>query len=716
MAPSIPGGTLDGILDGAPDRPDIVARAIDREDLAWRWRRGWPVAAGSISIESHVADATELRPWPRTMIRRPPTLARGGMIVASHPLAAEAGAAILRAGGNAIDAVVAAGAVLAVVEPWASGIGGDAFLLIHSQEDGAVTAVNGSGAAPGGLKRERFAGLTRVPEAGPASCSVPGCVAAWGEAWYGWGRLEWKRLFRDAIALASEGYPVSWRMARALRLHREVIATDRELARLFLREDGRTRGAGEICRPSKLAASLKLIADEGAEAFYEGDLGARFSRGVRQAGGVLSGDDLRQHESELAAAIEWSAPGPDGRTITLHEQPLPSQGILLSIAFGLLDLLETGRIQAAPPAGMAGPAGPASPGPAMSQGPARPEETRRASLDRRAAGRTLEHHPPSRELHRQAMAMTAAFALRRAFLADPRALPLEAGELVGALLAEETLRPLARAIEEARHPRELTPERMTRLAREGNPALEKLARRLEEAGYACGGDDRDGRPAGQEGTDTTYLCAADGDGNMAGLIQSIFHPFGCGFLEPGTGILLNNRACGFSLAERDVNRLEPGKRTLHTLNSFLLTLDGKPWLIGGTPGADNQVQTSLQVLRHFLSGRVLWPGPLPMKKGKWHHQREDDASAPRLRPEERLAGALEAPRWRIDPAGVLHLESRMAAEIPRRLGKIGWPARKIGPWDGSGFFQAIECLESPGGGVVYLGATDPRGEGQAVGL
>src|SRR5512140_766903 len=103
------------------------------------------------------------------MLRRPPTLAQGGMVVASHPLAAEAGVALLRAGGHAVDAAVAAAAVLSVVEPSASGLGGDAFLLVFDRNDGAVSAIGGSGNAPAALNADCFAGHDRVPLRGARS-------------------------------------------------------------------------------------------------------------------------------------------------------------------------------------------------------------------------------------------------------------------------------------------------------------------------------------------------------------------------------------------------------------------------------------------------------------------------------------------------------------------------------------------------------------------
>jgi gamma-glutamyltranspeptidase/glutathione hydrolase len=198
---------------------------------------------------------------------------------------------------------------------------------------------------------------------------------------------------------------------------------------------------------------------------------------------------------------------------------------------------------------------------------------------------------------------------------------------------------------------------------------------LERASVPQGG-------AGADVGDTTYLCVADGDGNIVSWIQSIFHPFGAGFVVPGTGIILNNRMYGFSLDPSSPNRLEPGKRTVHTLNSWMLLRDGRPWVVGGTPGAEKQIQTNAQILRARLVHSM------------------------------KLADVLRAPRWGIDEKDRVAIEGRGPADVRRRLKRRGHAVVRIGPWEGSGFVQAIERLD--GGG--WMACTDPRGDGLAVGL
>jgi gamma-glutamyltranspeptidase/glutathione hydrolase len=620
-------------------------------------------------------------------------------------MAAEAGIRMLRAGGHAADAAIAAGAVLSVVEPSASGLGGDAFLLIWDRSDGVVSAINGSGVAPAGLSTERFAGRTAVQARDAASLTVPGCLAAWYEAWYGWGRLSWRELFEPAIALAEEGFAVSWRLARVLRRERAVLAADPGLASLFLR-DGRPLEAGEICRPGALARTLKAIARDGTEALSTGPLAERLCRGVRAAGGVLTVADLEGHESELRGAVEVPVRGSVGLpalasrsalhaappdVFTLCEQPLPSQGLLVPLALRILE--ETGAVRGC--------------GAALTGGTAsiRGMDLRRS------------------EMHRQIESIRVAFAVRDLFLADPRTLPVPEAELLGALFNTSTVAALAHLVgQEARTPRmeDLTPARSPQVSVPPPPARPFAGEVLEAIASAGPGPQavveayrRAGfGPAapGADGADTTYLCAADNEGNAVGLIQSIFRPFGCGFLEPSTGIILNNRAAGFSLDPRSPNRLEPGKRARHTLNSWMLLGPDGPLFVGGTPGAENQVVVNLQVLRALLAGGPLWGGPPPMRPEAWTEARLD-APAP-VSPAELLASVLEAPRWDLDPLGRVRVEARAPGESRRRLRRVGHEAVRGGPWDGTGFFQAIQFAADGG----LLGATDPRGEGIALGI
>lgn len=595
------------------------------------------------------------------MMVRPPAAAANGMMVASHPLAVEAGAAMLRAGGHAVDALIAAAAVLSVVEPSASGLGGDAFFLVHDESERRVHAVNGSGAAPASLTRARFPGRGTVPLRSPLSCTVPGAVKAWEDAWKRWGRLSWSDLLAPAAHHAGEGFPISWRMGKVLAREIEVIRRDPGLSSTYLDSSGSPLRGGQICRPHALSQTLSEIAREGSNSFYRGRIAEELARGMARDGGALSGADLAAHESAFTDPYRL-----ESGAVTIFEQPLPSQGLLLLIMLGLVagDMKE-----------------PAS-----------------GSID------SFE------ELHRQIESKKIAFALKEALFTDPKRLPVSEATLVEVLTSPATLHRLATLLQQEPLAIELALPVVANALLAAGPEAQALVESYRAAGFDPAHPPRPGDGA----TDTTYLCAADRDGNMAGLIQSIFHPFGSGYQEPATGILLNNRACGFSLDARHVNALEPGWRTVHTLNSFLMYRDGKPWMVAGTPGGDNQVQTNLQVIRHWLSGDSIWSGPPPRVPGNWS-QRRRPRVAHMLPEPDRLAAVLAAPRWNVERSGRVRVESRMPAAYRKWLERRGHIVARVGPWDGSGLAQAI-VLSRGSMERVYLGATDPRGEGVAIGL
>jgi len=594
------------------------------------------------------------------MIRRPPTLAHDGMVATSHPLATEVGTHFLRRGGHAVDALISAAAVLSVVESSASGLGGDAFFLVDSLGAGRsnVTAINGSGRAPAQLTRERFSGLTDVPLRTPLACTTPGCVAAWEDAWKRWGRLPWSELLAPAISYARDGFPVSWRMGSVVRKMRSVLAADRGLSDLYLDSEGAPLRVGQRCLAPALADTLTLIAEQGAETFYRGEVGERLTKGIRSAGGCLDMEDLAEHQTESLSPYALEL-GP----YTMYEQPLPSQGLLLLIMLGLM-----------------------------------PDATADS-----------KNFDPVDELHRQCEAKKVAFALKDAFFSDPPHLPVPHEHLAEVLTSPDVLTRLSAVFDDGPLPQELVSAATLVALEESSDSARKLIEAYKNAGTDPANPPRSGSGA----TDTTYLCAADRDGNMVGLIQSIFHVFGSGFLEPTTGMVLNNRACGFSLHPNHINTLEPKKKTVHTLNSYLIHRNGEPWLVGGTPGGDNQVQTNLQIVRSLLAGRDLWPGPAPQRPGKWTQERAPNSTTHDF--PDLLARALEAPRWRVDPDGAVRIESRMPADIRRKLGRRGHTVKRIGPWQGSGLAQAIARWNSDGLGPVYVGVTDPRGEGVALG-
>src|SRR5690349_2321620 len=231
--------------------------------------------------------------------RRSSVYGRNGTVATSQPLATAAGLEILARGGNAADAAVAAGAALNVTEPSSTGIGGDMFALYYAADTRQVTALNGSGRAPGALTLERLRadGFSReLPPFHAHTVTVPGACAGWFDLIEKHGSLSMSELLVPAIRLASEGFPVapitaySWQRGAQNQL--KSAPNGRELT-----IEGRGPNAGEIFRNPNLARTFELVAGGGRSAFYEGEIAEAIVRVIEKAGGCLSLEDLASHTS-----------------------------------------------------------------------------------------------------------------------------------------------------------------------------------------------------------------------------------------------------------------------------------------------------------------------------------------------------------------------------------------------------------------------------------
>ena len=271
----------------------------------------------------------------------PARLARGtrGAVVAPHHLATVAGLAVLAAGGHAVDAAIATNAVLGVVMPNGCGIGGDAFWLVWDEAAGEQVALNGSGRAPigidpGGL---RAAGLDRVPLRGPLSITVPGAVRSWADTHRRWGRLSRDAVLAPAIEHAAAGFPAWDGLVEAIEAMDRSIGSEpwTHGFRQVWRPAGRPWRPGEVVRLSALAGTLRTMADEGFDAYYDGPLGDRIARGLAAAGGSHTAADLREHRSTWEEPISTTY---RGVRVTTH--PPNSSGILALEILNILEQLE----------------------------------------------------------------------------------------------------------------------------------------------------------------------------------------------------------------------------------------------------------------------------------------------------------------------------------------------------------------------------------------
>lgn len=281
--------------------------------------------------------------------RRSNVLARNGMVATSQPLAAQAGLEILRAGGTAADAAVATAAMLNVVEPISTGIGGDCFALYYDARSGEVTALNGSGRAPSAAAAEamRASGTQRMPSFSGHAVSIPGTVAGWADLSARHGRLSLADLLAPAIRTAEEGYPVSelialgWR-TQVGKLLRDAqwanpdaeispaLAGPPQLSGHELLLGGRAPRPGEMMRIPTLAATLRAIAADGPSAIYRGEFAQKLAAHVQKYGGWITAVDMAAHSST------WDEPlTADYRGVRLYECPPNGQGLAAILAANL---------------------------------------------------------------------------------------------------------------------------------------------------------------------------------------------------------------------------------------------------------------------------------------------------------------------------------------------------------------------------------------------
>jgi gamma-glutamyltranspeptidase / glutathione hydrolase len=259
--------------------------------------------------------------------------ARQGIVCTSQPLATLAGLDVLRAGGTAADAAIAANAVLGLVEPMSCGIGGDLFAIYWDAKTQKLYGLNASGRSPYALNRTVFreAGLSEIPDEGPLSWSVPGCVSGWDELRQRFGTLPFERLLAPAIDHAEQGFPVSEIIARSWQASAPSLKRFPDSAATYL-PGGRAPREGELFRNPRLAASYRAIASEGAAAFYRGPIGARIVEFSQANGGYFAARDFEEHTSDWIDPVSTAYRGYD-----VWELPPNGQGIA---ALQMLNLLE----------------------------------------------------------------------------------------------------------------------------------------------------------------------------------------------------------------------------------------------------------------------------------------------------------------------------------------------------------------------------------------
>ena len=492
------------------------------------------VAAVVVLLASFVHLSAQTTSW------RPTIVAQHGMVAAGHPLAAEAGMRLLKAGGDAIDAALATWAVQGEVEPGMTGLGADMFILIYLAKTGEVKFINASGFAPQAATIDFYKSKGGIPEDGPLSISVPGAVGGAAHAVQKYGTKPLSEVLAPAIEIAEQGFPISTALAQQLAGGRDKLAKFASTTKVWFK-DGKPLAMGDVIVNRDLAKTLRTIALRGADGFYRGDVAKNTAAFLKANDGIITEADLAGYQPYEDTPVRTNYRG-----IDVFECPPNSQGFVMLEALNILE-----------------------------------------GFDLRQMG-----HNTAPYLHAVTEALKLSFADRNKYVGDPKFVP---NIPMKALLSKEYAAARRRAIDPNRaiagEPAPGDPLHMTTTSSPVERASAARDRYLDPQPVptTVGAFDPD-----QILNLTTYLAVVDKDRNMVSITSSLLSGFGSGMVVDNGGFLLNDRMRYWYLDPQDVNALQPGKRVRQTINPALALKDGKPFLVFGTPGADTQPQTQLQ--------------------------------------------------------------------------------------------------------------------------
>lgn len=554
------------------------------------------------------------------------------------PEATQVAEQILRAGGNAFDAIVAGQAVLSIVDAAMNGVGSDAVLLIYDARAGKVVSLNAEGPAPRLATIDWYKknhGGTLPDSDTLLSGTVPGVVDAWYILLDRWGTMTFAQVLAPAIEMLEKGFPLSDRLAGNINSSKKLRKYPSSV-RVYCPDGKRWKG-GDIFRNPDLAATLgKLVEAERQNAakgrsaalkaardrFYKGDIAREMARFSEENGGLFRYEDFASYTAKLEEPVSITYRG-----YQVYKNPSATQG---PAELFLLNILET--------------------------------------YDLKALG-----HNTAEYIHVSAEAAKLAFADRDKYLGDMDFIPIPYPGLLSRQYAAER----RKLIDPERASLEFRPGVAEKFM-QGMPLLE---RPLDV--NISGNADHEG--------DTSYIAVVDRQRNMITFTPSLHSGFGTGVVMGNLGFILNCRGDYYSLVPGHANALEPGKRPRSTLQGTLVMKDGKPAMVLGSPGGDDQCMRTLQTFLNMVEFGM------------------------------NIQRAIEAPRWttRSFPAspfphtmypGDLGLEDRIPEPVSKALAAKGHKVRNQGPWSlGSNAGIVID----PQTGVLSAGA-DPRADAYAL--
>ena len=479
-------------------------------------------------------------PRAQTVSWRPTVMGTHGMVAAGHPLAAEVGMRVLKAGGNAVDAAVAAWAIQGQVEPGMTGLGSDMFALIYLAKTKEVKFINGTGFAPKAATIDYYTSHGGMPDDGGLSVAVPGAVSGAALALQKYGTKSMADVLAPAIEVAENGYAISEGLARGLDGGKGKLGKFPSSTKIWFR-DGAPLQMGDVVKNPDLARTLRAIATQGPAGFYTGPVAKALVAGMKAHGGIITEDDLAAMQAFEDAPISVNYKGYD-----VYECPPNSQGFTMLYALNLLE-----------------------------------------GFNLRYMG-----HNSAAYLHVVTESLKLAFADRNKYVADPKFTPnIPMREMLSKDYAAKR-----RAL--------IDPNRaIVGEAPFGDPrggTATASGRPLAYAGPQSVPGQANPYDPDKVINLTTYLTVVDQDHNMVSLTSSLLSGFGSGLVPEGTGVMMNDRMKYFYLDANDVNSLQPMKRVRQTINPAMALKDGLPVVSFGTPGADTQPQTQLQFFLNFI--------------------------------------------------------------------------------------------------------------------
>ena len=544
----------------------------------------------------------------QTRISKTEAVARRGMVASKHPEASRAGVEMLQAGGNAVDAAVAAALAVGVVEPWSSGIGGGGYALVARGADVQVVAFPMQAAESATPDRYPLDGRRAVGGFlwdgvvddrnyhGYDSMAIPGAVAGLALLLAEHGRLPWKEVLRPAIDLARHGHDLTWHDSYAMGQNAAAAQRNAALARIFY--PAGAPPASEHFQPPRLrqpdlADSLELLAREGPDAFYRGDIARQVAKDSEANGGPLRYEDLAQYRAHIAPPVAASY---------------------------------RGRTVCAPGPGCAG-----------------PTTVETLNIFSRVDAARRGHASPER-LHAFMWASRLAQADRFAYMADPRRAPAPWSALVSPDYAADR----CAQIDPTRAPADLPA---------GDAwAYERPDRAMERAKSA---------------SSTTHLCAADADGTLVSLTNTLGGAWGSEVVPRATGIVWNDGMYWFDPAPGRANSVAPRAFGLNNMTPAIVLQDGRPFLAVGASGGRRITNCVCQLVSHVVDHGM------------------------------GVQAAIEAPRVDASTPWVT-VDGRFGESVLSELRNRGWDVR-VPPAPGNSAFASPTAILLGGDGLLHGG-------------